>query len=215
MTDDSKYDQYRNPIGDEGRKVIAEMNEHHRPLTEWALSNLPKMHPKTILDIGCGGGMMISLLGKKFPKAAIVGIDISEESLKYSEKTNEDLIAEGRCCIRKESVESIPFEDGNIDLAISCESYFFWPDLVSAAEEISRVTGIDGYAVIISESYPHPDFKERNDRYCELSRMNLVSNDYMEALLGSFGFEVTVITKEENNWVEFIAKKVKPSSVFF
>ena len=31
----AKEDQYRNPQGDEGRKVIEEMNEHLREFTSW------------------------------------------------------------------------------------------------------------------------------------------------------------------------------------
>ena len=213
--DDDRYSQFRCPKGEIGNSVLVEMNEHHRPLTEWALSNLPDMEPMTILDIGCGGGMMISLLGERYCDSAIVGIDISEDSVEYARHVNSDLIAEGRCDIRRCSVDDMPFADGIVDLAVSCESYFFWPDLIDAAEEISRVVKDGGYAVIISESYPHPDFDERNGENSRLTGMRLVSNDYMEALLGTFGFSVTALTYPENNWIMFIAKKDLSSAVFF
>lgn len=213
---DERSDQFRNPHGECGERLLTEMNIGHRELTEWALGNIKDIGPRTILDIGCGGGMMVSLLGEKYPDSAIVGIDISESSIAFAENVNKALIEDGRCAFRKCSVDDIPFDDENIDLAISCESYFFWPDLVHAIEEISRVVSYEGTLVIISEQYPHPDFNAINDKHCREFGMKLVSNDYMKALLETFGFEVSVITVEEKNWVEFIGKKVNSSSsVFF
>ena len=97
------------------------------------------MRPDAIIDIGCGGGMMISLLAEKFPEAKIAGIDISDTSVGYAREYDRDLIDSGRCRIDSASVSKIPYDDGSFDLAVSCESYFFWPDLVRDMEEVCRV----------------------------------------------------------------------------
>ena len=203
---------FSNPQGDEGVEKLRDMNEHHRPLSEWALCQLPEMKPDAILDIGCGGGMMISLLAEKFPKAKIAGIDISDTSVGYAREYNRELIGSGRCRIDNASVSKIPYDDGSFDLAVSCESYFFWPDLVRDMEEVSRVISLGGYIAIISEAYPHPDFEGINREHSEKYGMRLRSNAYMEALIGSMGFDVKTITVEEKNWVIFVGKKVSVSS---
>ena len=80
----AKEDQYRNPQGDEGRKVIEEMNEHHRELTSWGLgqiSAIEGLRPKKILDIGCGGGNCLRMLTTRYPNAHADGIGISEEAV--------------------------------------------------------------------------------------------------------------------------------------
>ncbi len=203
---------YRNPEGDRGKDTLEHMNEHHRPLSEWALSNLPDIKPHGILDIGCGGGMMISLLAEKYPDSRIAGIDISETAVEYARKHNEGLISSGRCRIDRASVSSIPYGDGMFDLVVSCESYFFWPDLIHDMDEACRVVGMSGHILIVSEAYPHPDFEEINSRHAEEYGMKLRSNEYMKALIGSYGFDVEAKTIEEKNWVVFIGKRTSFSS---
>ena len=203
---------FGNPQGDEGIERLKEMNEHHRPLSEWALCQLPEMRPDAIIDIGCGGGMMISLLAERFPEAKIAGIDISDTSVGYAREYNKDIIASKRCRIDNASVSRIPYDDGSFDLAVSCESYFFWPDLVRDMEEVCRVVSLGGYVAITSEAYPHPDFDAINRDHSERYGMRLRSNAYMEALIGSFGFDVRTVTVEERNWVIFVGKKVSAFS---
>ena len=200
------------PQGEEGEERLKDMNEHHRPLSEWALSVLPEMNPDGILDIGCGGGMLISLLAEKYPRAQIAGIDISETSVKCARSYNNELISSGRCRIDRASVESIPYSDCMFDLVVSCESYFFWPDLIKSMEEACRVVAFGGRILIVSEAYPHPDFDAINKEHSEKYGMKLRSNDYMKALIGSFGFDVEVKTVEEKNWVMFVGKKSALSS---
>ena len=95
--------RYSNPQGEEGVRTLEEMNDHHRPLTEWALSFLPDVTVDSILDVGCGGGMMISILAEKYPKSMIVGMDISETSVKYAREYNRGLIESKRCGVGKKS----------------------------------------------------------------------------------------------------------------
>ena len=203
---------FGNPEGDRGRDTLERMNDHHRPLSEWALSQLPDINPDAVLDIGCGGGMMISLLSEKYHNALIAGIDISETSVEYSREYNMGLISSNRCRIDKASVSEIPYDDCSFDLVVSCESYFFWADLVRDMEEACRVVSVGGYIAIISEAYPHPDFDERNGEHEMMYGMKLRSNAYMSALIGSFGFDVKTVTVEENNWVIFVGRKTSFSS---
>ena len=155
---------------------------------------------------------MISLLAEKYPDASIAGIDISETSVDYAREYNRGLIDSGRCRIDKASVSRIPYRDRSFDLIVSCESYFFWPDLVRDMEEVCRVLAPGGYLAIISEAYPHPDFEAINKEHSERYGMKLRSNGYMEGLIGSFGLEVRTVTVEEKNWVTFLGRKVSSSS---
>ena len=199
--------QFREPLGESGRKTLEHMNEHHRDLAEWAFSIIPEISPKKILDIGCGGGMAISLLAKKF-NSKMCGIDISDESVRMTEEYNAELIRSGRLSVSKDSVSEMPFRNGTFGLVTAIETYFFWPDLANDLLEVGRVVTEGGYVLIVSEVYPHPDFNERNKGMIASYGMNIVSNREMAEMLEDAGFEVETIEVEKNNWVAFLGRKV-------
>lgn len=45
-----------------------------------------KENPKSILDVGCGGGFFTKKLAKLYPEAQIVGIDISKEAIDFAKR---------------------------------------------------------------------------------------------------------------------------------
>jgi ubiquinone/menaquinone biosynthesis C-methylase UbiE len=199
--------QWKSPHGDQGREVLEDMNEHHRPLSQWALSKLPEIDCRESLDVGCGGGMLISLLADKYPQALLRGIDISTESVKVTEMTDAALIAAGRCTVRQASAVALPYADCSFDLVTAFETYFFWPDIASGMSEATRVLRPGGVLAVVSETYPHPAFAERNAQYIREYRMNIVENSEMVRILEKCGLNVTVTEDESRNWVLFTALK--------
>lgn len=64
------------------------------------LKHLHKLSsPNSILDVGCGGGSFTIELAKQFPKAQIVGIDISNEAITFARKR-----------LQQANVENVLFE---------------------------------------------------------------------------------------------------------
>lgn len=57
-----------------------------------AFKNL-KSRPKSILDVGCGGGDFTYLLAQEFSHASVLGIDISEPAINYARKNKAQNIA--------------------------------------------------------------------------------------------------------------------------
>lgn len=53
--------------------------------TFWGFDQL-KNPPKSILDVGCGGGQLAIKLAKKYPHARIKGIDLSSEAIDYANR---------------------------------------------------------------------------------------------------------------------------------
>lgn len=45
-----------------------------------------RLDPRSILDVGCGGGLFAISLSKSYPKARIVGIDIAEDAIAFARK---------------------------------------------------------------------------------------------------------------------------------
>ncbi|NLN72429.1 MAG: class I SAM-dependent methyltransferase [Thermoplasmatales archaeon] len=208
----SELSQYGKPSGSAGNEIIASMNEHHRELSEWALSMIEDDKPASILDIGCGGGMQISLMADMFPDAEITGLDHSPDAVLSASKLNSDLIAAGKCGIIEGSVKELPFGDGRFDLVTAFETYFFWPDLENSIAEACRTVAPGGKIMIVSETYPSLRFGLRNRKNKKLYGMNIVSNRRMRAMLETEGMSVMTETRKQDNWVCFIGRKGPVSS---
>ena len=201
------YFRFGDPKGVEGREAMESMNSHHKDLSEWAMTLLPSIKPDDILDVGCGGGMQLMMLGSKFPDAHLTGVDFSKDAVKFASKINKDKIDIGMCVIERAPAEKLPYPDVTFDLVSAFETYFFWSDLDMAFSEIYRVLRPTGVLMVISEQYPDPKFKERNDDASKRTGMKLVHNDKLQLILENAGFKVEYITLPEKNWVCFIAKK--------
>jgi SAM-dependent methyltransferase len=201
------YPHFGKPTGDDGRKLLEEMNVQHRGLSEWALTTIPGIRCRRILDIGCGGGMLISLLAEKYPGAEIFGVDISEESVAMTKRVNAGIVGSGRCRVSLNSVSALPFAAGTFDLVTAFETYFFWPDLENDIGKAASMVADGGCLIIVSELYPHPDFNERNEEAARMSGLRLRTNEDMASMIESHGLDVTVYALENKNWIAFVGKR--------
>ncbi len=203
----AREDQYMNPQGEEGREVLKSMNEHHRDLTIWGLSNIPPMHATRILDIGCGGGNTIKMLSVKYPNASIDGIDISEEAVKATLETNSVFHKWGKVNASVASVENIPFPENTFDIITAVETYFFWPDLEKNISHATSRLKKGGVLCVVSEQY----FTDKNrtdlEASCKKYHMNIVENDVLKGYLEQCGLKTQISLVEEKNWVVFIGIK--------
>ncbi|MCQ2085090.1 MAG: class I SAM-dependent methyltransferase [archaeon] len=203
----AEIDQYKCPQGEEGQEVIKKMNEHHRDLTIWGLSNIPSRSAKQILDVGCGGGMTLKFMSVKFPSAKCMGIDISEECVKASTEYNKMRVQWGTMDVLKASVESIPEPERMFDIVTAVETYFFWPDLRSNIAHIVSRMNNGGVLCIVSEQYPTDANREKLAKDCITYGMKLVENDEMKEIMESCGLSVNIVLDADKNWVTFIGTK--------
>ena len=201
-------DQYKQPEGDEGVKVLEKMNEHHKELSAWAIATIPEVFSASrVLDIGCGGGNVLRVLSMKWPRSVCDGIDISETAVEYSKKRNSFLIAAGKVRIQKAGVSDIPFPDGEFDLITAVETYFFWPDLANDIRSAASKLRDGGLMLIVSEQFFNGKNDEELSKTCETHHMTLVSNEKMVSLMEEAGMTVKMTVDEDRNWVAFLGKK--------
>ncbi len=72
-----EYDDCLKQLGRVGKLLLGNRAALH------AFDQLKKA-PKSILDVGCGGGSFTRLLALKYPKAAVTGIDFSPSAICYA-----------------------------------------------------------------------------------------------------------------------------------
>ena len=160
--------QWRKPTGRLGLLLVWAMNFSHSILTDWGLKYISIEKHYTILDVGCGGGGTFRNLAGIAVHGKVYGIDLSEESITVSRRTNGRFIKMGRVEILNSSVSCLPFSDNLFDLVTAANTYYYWSDLISDMKEIHRVLKPGGKFTILGEAYKGGNHFDRNRKFLEM-----------------------------------------------
>ena len=206
--DRSVMDQYRCPTGVEGRKVAASMNIHHSSLTDWGLNKVKIYSDFRILDVGCGGGKTLTKLAKLAPQGKVFGIDCSKDMVDYSLEVNRDLVTQERVSIVAGVVDKTGFPDNYFDLVTAVETYYFWPNLQSAFQEMFRILKPNGQLLIINEMIKDGSYEVENKEMIEKTHVNLMLMSEIKELLATVGYKDVEIFKVSGSpWNAILAQK--------
>jgi SAM-dependent methyltransferase len=201
--------QSRRPKGWAGRFLARGMNRSHAAMTDWILSQVSVRDCESLLDVGCGGGGALLKLSSLTSRAELHGIDYSKDSLGVAERTNRQLLDQGRLFLREANVSSLPFEDGRFDLALAINSHYFWPDLDRCLREIQRVLRAHGSIVVAGGEYFGGKYDSRIRRLASNGRMNCQTLSELQEILCEAEY-VDVIVHEEWNRGWFCVMACKP-----
>jgi 2-polyprenyl-3-methyl-5-hydroxy-6-metoxy-1,4-benzoquinol methylase len=121
------YDKYgsSNPVV---RKLMARFE---RTLDElWT-----RAAPESVLDVGCGEGVLTSTWAQRLGEGRIVGIDLDDPKLHAEWERRARPNLEFRC----EEATSLSFADGEFDMATAIEVLEHVPDPEATVAEMARV----------------------------------------------------------------------------
>jgi 2-polyprenyl-3-methyl-5-hydroxy-6-metoxy-1,4-benzoquinol methylase len=96
---------------------------------------LGKASPETILDVGCGEGVLVEKWADRPGVERIVGIDLEDEALQAEWARRQRPNVEYRAM----PAENLPFEQGSFDLASAIEVLEHVPDPEHTVAEMARV----------------------------------------------------------------------------
>ncbi|MDQ3819174.1 MAG: class I SAM-dependent methyltransferase, partial [Acidobacteriota bacterium] len=102
----------------------------------------PDRRPR-ILDVGCGTGANLELLGKY---GDAEGVDVSQEALGFCR-------ARGLTNVRQGEAEKLPFEDGSFDLVTGLDVVEHLDDDVAGLKEMWRVLKPDGRILLFVPAF--------------------------------------------------------------
>ena len=91
--------------------------------------------PESVLDVGCGEGVLTHRWAEMLEDRPVVGIDLDDEELKAEWQTRQRPNLEYRTM----PAESMPFEDDEFDMACAIEVLEHVPDPVHTIAEMARV----------------------------------------------------------------------------
>ena len=192
----------RKPHGEAGAEMLAGMNEHHYPVTGWALGFFDFKENDTVLDIGCGGGETIRRIAEKISSGKVYGIDYSELSVKLSKEHNSDSVKSNKVEIIKASVEKMPFKDDFFNKVITVESFYFWPDPQENLKEVYRVLDKGGKFLIVADIHGDAELDKEDIEGIQKYGLFNPTLDQFRSLLENAGFKDIIIhTEKGKKWV--------------
>ena len=101
-----------------------------------------------ILDVGTGAGEVPIELAKVFPKAEVVGLDLSEPLLEIARASTAEAGLSARLSFKKGDAQAMPFEDNSFDAVVSLNTLHVVDNPMAMLDEIERVLAPAGVLAI-------------------------------------------------------------------
>ena len=98
-----------------------------------------------LLDIGCATGQLLGEIGRKYPKANLLGIDKSQKMIQEARYKNVNIEFE---CAAAEEFNT----DKQFDIITCCHSFPYYLDKPKVLETLASVLKDDGKAIFIQAS---------------------------------------------------------------
>lgn len=72
-----------------------------------------------ILEVGCGNGLLITVLAEKLTKGTIVGCDKSPSAIRNAKKRNQKLIDDGKLDLKQCDCSKLDYPEKSFDLIVA------------------------------------------------------------------------------------------------
>lgn len=114
----------------------------------WLIDELNLEPESSVLDIGCGPGVILGLLAEAVPHGRVVGLDPSVTMLRQAAKRNADMLARGVIELLQGEAESLPLDNSSFDVIVALNSMQLWNDPGLGIQECRRVLRPSGLICI-------------------------------------------------------------------
>lgn len=117
------------------------------PMYEEVINRIKVLNPKSILDVGCGTGIILNQFKNK--GIELYGLDISEKMIEEARKNLGEEVQ-----LKLGDSESMPWEDDSFELILCNASFHHYPNPKCALREMNRLLKPDGTLIIGDPTAP-------------------------------------------------------------
>ena len=105
--------------------VFIARTKRSRELYSYITDAIEEYHAHSILDVGCGPGVLLEKIAGRFPDSEVYGVDPSPSMVSVAKKRFKKYMWDKRVFITTGNSLDIPF-DGKFDLIVSSMSFHHW-----------------------------------------------------------------------------------------
>jgi ubiquinone/menaquinone biosynthesis C-methylase UbiE len=105
----------------------------------WLTARLGLADDASVLEVGCGPGVVLGVLAQAAPRGRVVGVDPSPVMLRQARRRNIEAIRAGRLELLCGEAEAIPAGDASFDVVVALNSVQLWHDRPAGFRECRRV----------------------------------------------------------------------------
>jgi ubiquinone/menaquinone biosynthesis C-methylase UbiE len=171
--------------------------EYLRVTIDATLAALPSAAGASVLDIGCGTGLLLERLIARDPTARPTGVDVTPEMLAVARHRLGSrarlLLADGA---------GLPFPSGSFDLAATSSVLHHWTRPAAALAEIARVLEPGGVLVLTDWRADHVPTRLRDIglRIADRSHRRVYTPRSARTMLEAAGFHIDSVRRYRLGW---------------
>jgi len=162
------------------------------------LSRLDLKPGESLLDVGCGTGVLLKALAASVPDAKLSGADLSPEMLDVARKSLGE-----RVVLKQSHAESLPFSDQAFDVVVSTNAFHYFRNPLGALERMARVLRPNGRVVITDwcDDYFACRLCNLWLRVFDRAHFRIYGRDQCRHLLEQAGFTAVRLDRYKINWL--------------
>ena len=140
--------QSGHPIGLVGHLIATVMALETAAVNKAAIALLQLRGTDRVIDVGTGHGRGLRSLAAATPSGLAVGVDHSAVMCAHARRHTRLLGIAGRVQVVQAGSDTLPFQDGHFDAALSVHTLYFWQPAEKHLREIARVLKPTGRLVL-------------------------------------------------------------------
>ena len=161
------------------------LGKYTEPMDNALIKELDGKNFKTLLDVGCGNGIFLSMVLNKFD-AVVSGVDISPGMIEKSKE-----LLGGRAYLKIGDSEHLPWNNKSFDVVTCNASFHHYPGPELALKEMKRVLRPGGILMIADPFTPNNLLRFFVNLFIKFSKsgdVKIYSQKEMQELLEKCGF---------------------------
>jgi ubiquinone/menaquinone biosynthesis C-methylase UbiE len=197
--------QLHHPSGWIGRFILPRIwNRRNAALNEVTLEDLDLQSDDCVLEIGCGGGFLISRMAEVIDRGRITGVDSSKSMVDYNRRRFGRMIGNGKLEIDHAPAEALPYPDSHFTKACTVNTIFYFKNILNVFSELYRVLRTGGLLAVCFTNR-----KDLENKAFVRQGFMLYDADEAARLLKSAGFYEIRTRRDSDRWREFICMVCK------
>ena len=187
------------PSGIIGHFVLPGMwNKRNRALNDLVLKHLALQSQDRILEVGFGGGYLLSRIHSAVKEGLAAGVDLSSAMISHFKRQHRTSLREGRLVIGQVDGETLPFGSESFDKVCSVNTIFYLKDVPLAFSELHRVLVRKGKALIC-----FTDKKDLEERPFSKHGLRLFEAREVRNLMSKAGFRDIQMIHAKDRYRDF------------